>query len=155
MKTRCIRLNRVIPLLGIALVAAGVVAVATYLDIERTTRAGEALTETLNRLYHDQTVSTALRRIQEGDVAGAAQRLDLMLCDDILELNSQMASVDDQQRAYRQTVFARIARSRPSNALITAGTSGSVADDQIEAEKVLALADAKETLLDGSVVASH
>ena len=155
MKTRYIRMNRLIPVLGIVLVAAGVVGVATDLDIKRKTHAGEALTATLSRLYHDHTVSAALKRIQEGDVAGAAQLLDLMLCDDILEINSQMASVDDQQRAYTQHMFVRIARTRPSNAVTTAGTTRELFDDQTEAEKLLALADAGDAHANKSVAASH
>jgi ACT domain-containing protein len=155
MKTRYIRMNRLIPLLGIVLVAAGVVGVATYLDIEHKIHAGEALTATLNRLYHDQMASAVLRRIQDGDVAGAAQRLDLLLCNDILELNSTIASVDDRQRAYTQNVFVRMARTRPSNAVITASATREVFDAQIEAEKILALADAGNTPVNSGVAASH
>ena len=155
MKTNCIKIGRLIPVLGIALVAAGVLVVATYLDIERKTRAGEALTATLDRLYHDQTASAVLKGIQEGDVAGAAQRLDLLLCDDIIELNSTIASADDLQRAYRQHMFVRIARLRPSNAVVTAGTTRELFDDQIEAEKILARARDDIKPANEAVVALH
>ena len=155
MKTRYIRMKRLIPLLGIMLVAAGVVWVATYLDIERKIHADEALTAKLTRLYYDQTVSAMLKRIQEGDVTGAVHRLDQMLCDDILELNSQMASVDNRQRSYTQNAFVRIAHTRPRNAVITAGTSLELYPDQIEAEKILVLADAGNTPVNQTVAASR
>ncbi len=131
-------MNRLIPVFGITFVTAAVMAAATYVDLERKTHCAEAFGATLDRLYADQKLSAVLRTIQEGDVATATQRLDLLLCDDILAVNSQLASARSTERAYAQDVFIRIARLRPKNAEVTAGTTQELSSDQIEAEKVLA-----------------
>jgi hypothetical protein len=142
MKTQCIRISRLIPLVGIALVAAAVLAGATYWDIERQTRAGEALTVTLDRIYHDQQICSALKAMHEGDAILAAQRLDLMLCDDILALDAQLASADQKTRNYIKFGFGWLALNRPKNAHTAAASGQELLDDQIQAEKILARASA-------------
>jgi hypothetical protein len=155
MKTYYVRINRLIPLVGVMLVVAGVVAVVTYVDIEHKIHADEALTEQFYRLYYDHTVSTVLKKMQEGDVLGAKRRLDLMLCGDILEVNANLASASDRQKAYTQHVFANIARTRPSNALIAAGTTDELSNDQVEAQKILMLASAGNAPANSGVAVAH
>src|SRR5512140_612515 len=106
MKTSYIRMKRLIPLVGVVLAVAGISAAATYINIERDISADQALTAQFHRLYYDHTVSTVLRKMQEGDALGAKRRLDLMLCDDILEINANLASADDRQKSYTQHMFA-------------------------------------------------
>jgi hypothetical protein len=154
MKTPYIRVKQVIGVLGMLLVVAVAVGVATYLDIERKARAGEALTATLTRLYQDHTMSAVLRRIQEGDVSGAAQRLDMALCDDILEINSKLATVDDQQKSYTQHMFARIAATRPPNVQIAAGGC-ELWEDQIAAEQILLFAGGNKVGASQGLAARH
>lgn len=99
-----------------------------------------------------------LKRIQAGDVAGGAQRLDLLLCDDLLQINSQlehMEPADNAQQAYTQRMFGKIAQLRPGNAVITAGSARELYADQVEAEKLLALAVARNPLGNNTVAASH
>jgi hypothetical protein len=154
MKTRYIKVKRVVGVLGMLLVVAAAVGVATYLDIERKARAGEAITATLTQLYHDHTMSAVLRSIQEGDVAGAAQRLDMALCDDILEINSKSATADDRQKSYTQHMFARIAVTRPSNAQIAA-SGRELSEDEIAAEQVLILAGGNKLGASQGLAARH
>ena len=124
--------------LGIALVAGAVMAAATYLGLERKIESGQTFAVTLDRLYQDQKLAGVLKAIQEGDVDMAAQRLDIVLCDDILALNSQLMTADTRQQAYAHQMFVRIAHVRPGNSTIAAGGTRVLSDDQIEAEKILA-----------------
>jgi CHASE3 domain sensor protein len=71
MRINCIQFHRLIPWLGIGLVAGGVIAAATYLNFERMARAFEASLTTMDRLIHDLQLSAALKRIHNGEVSGA------------------------------------------------------------------------------------
>ncbi|MGD0260397.1 MAG: hypothetical protein ABSD29_11305 [Verrucomicrobiota bacterium] len=145
MKTQYIKTDWLIPWLGIALVAAGFAAAATYLDLERKTHSAEAFSGTLDRLYQNQILSAALKTLHDGDVGTAAQRLDLLLCDNILLLNSELASADDRQRAYVKGAFTKVARLRPNNSSTTAGDAQKLNNDRIKAEKILMEACAGNT----------
>ena len=123
MKTQSIKLSRLIPLLGIALVASGLVAAAAYLDLEREIKADEAFTATHARLAQDYQLSAVLKLIQDGETEAAAWRVDLVLCDDLLLLNSQLGATDDRTRAFAKDAFARIALIRPMNPPTAAGTA--------------------------------
>ena len=148
-------MNRFIPLLGIVLVVGGIMAAATYRDLERKSQAAQAFMVTLDRLWHDQQLSAALKTIREGDVDAAAQRLDLLLCDDILAVDSQLASANNTDRGYVQDVLATIARLRPRNSKTIAGATQEVSNDQTRAERILMRAWAETKLVKEDVVAMH
>ena len=61
MKTRYIKMDWLIPVLGIAVVAGSLLAGTTYLNLERKIHADEAFTATLDRLYQDHQLSVALK----------------------------------------------------------------------------------------------
>src|ERR1035438_10540670 len=141
MKTKYLRLDWLIPLLGIAVVVGGMTGATTYVRWERDTQSAQSLANTLEHLYQDQTISLALRRIHDGEIAAAAQRLDVLLCDDVLQISADLGSADAQTRAYVGDGFRRIERVRPKTP--EAAASGAVpptTTDQAEAQRVLALA---------------
>ena len=140
MKTKYLKMNWLILLVGMVLVAAGFAAGTTYLDLARKIHSDEVFSATLDRIYQSQRLSAVLKTLHDGDVATAAQRLDLLLCDNILIINSELASADDLKRAYVKDAFRKIARLRPTNAGTTAGATQELNNDQIEAEKILAQA---------------
>jgi hypothetical protein len=141
MKTRYLKMNWLIPVLGIAVVAGSIVAGTTYLNLERKTQAAEALTATLDRLYQDQMLSAALKTLHAGEAAVAAQRLDLLLCDDILRTNSELASADARTRTFVEDAFRRIALLRPKIAHgAAAGSAQDCTGDQAAAQRILELA---------------
>ena len=113
MKTICLKMQWLAPLLGVAVVGGGLMATRTYFELEHKVRAHEALTATVERLYQDHKVSTALRLIHDGDTAGAAQRLDVMLCEDVLRLNDELPAADERTRMYVEDTLRRIALVRP------------------------------------------
>lgn len=143
MKTNYMNMDWMIPWLGIAVVAGGVAAAAAYLDFERKIHSAEAFTETLDRVYQNQVLSSALKTIRDGDVVVAAQRLDLLLCDNILALNSGLASANDREAAYVKNAFVSIAKLRPKNPDAAAGAAPVPRTDQTEAEKILRQASAQ------------
>jgi len=137
MKIGNLKLSWLIPVVGIALFAAGVLAGRTYLDLERKTYSGQAFSATLDRLCQSQRLSAALETLHDGDGASAAQQLDLLLCENILIINSELASTNDRERAYVRDIFARIAHQRPKNSDASAGNAQKLNNDRIEAEKIL------------------
>jgi hypothetical protein len=141
MKTRDLKIDWLIPFVGIAVVAGTVVAATSYLDCERKADAAEAFAVTLDRLFHDQQLSMVLEQIHRGEVIAAARRLDLLLCGDILRADSELTSADALTRAAVEDVFRRIALIRPSAS--AGGNTGSAqepSDDQVEAQRILTLA---------------
>jgi hypothetical protein len=145
MKTRFVRMDWLVRLLGIAVLAGGMTAATTYLGLERETRSAESLKNTMEHLYQDQNISLALRKIHDGDVAAAAQQLDILLCDDILQLNADLASADDLTRTYVGYGFRRMGRVRPKTPEASSGEAvPPTTMDQAEAQRVLALAMADQ-----------
>lgn len=155
MKTNYIRMKRLIPVLGIVVVAAGVMAGATYLDLARKIHNGEAFAATLGRLYQDQKLCAVLQTLQKGDVDEAARTLDLMLCDDVLAVHSRLALANPAERTYARFVFARIALLRLGNSGATVGAAGELSDDQHEAGRILAEAYAQTRPAGAEVAVSH
>jgi hypothetical protein len=138
MKTKCIRTNWLIPFVGIAVVAATVATAKAYLDLERQTQASEVLAVTLDRLYQDHQLSMALKTLHDGDAAAAARRLDLLLCEHIVRLDSELASADARTRTYVEDAFQRIALVRPRVVQAQSANSATeCSDDQIAAERIL------------------
>jgi hypothetical protein len=140
MKTNYLKMNWLIPTLGIAVVAGTYLAATSYLDLARKTEDEQAFIATVDRLYQAQQLGAALKAIHEGEVNGAAQRLDLLLCNNILRLDSQLAASDARTRALVGLAFRKIAAIRPkieSGPLASSAQEG--ADAQTAAEKILTI----------------
>ncbi len=138
MKTNSMRIDWLIPFLGVAVVAGSLAVVTTYCNLEQKMRESDAFGATIDRLYLDQKLSAALKAIHEGKVDTAAQSLDLLLCESILQLNGELGSADARTRAYTENAFRRIALLRPQ--LDSAGAGGSAvecSEDQVAAERIL------------------
>ena len=143
MKTNCMKTDWFVPLMGLAVIAAAVATGKAYLDFERETRAGEALTVTLDRLYQDHQLSMALKTLHDGDAVAAARRLDWLLCEHIVRLDSELPSADARTRTYVEDAFQRIALVRPRVVPAKAADSTTdYSDDQLVAERILSRASA-------------
>jgi hypothetical protein len=141
MKTKQFKMNWLITMLGIAVVAGSLVAGTTYRSLERETQANEALTATLDRLQHDLEISSTLKTIHDGNVDGAAQRLDLLLCGNILRTNAELESADVETRVHVQDAFRRKALLRPKTANgAAAAPTQECTDDRATAQRILELA---------------
>ena len=141
MKTRSPRIDWLTPFVGIAVVIGTMVAARAYLALERKADAAAAFGVTLDRLFHDQELSMALEQVRRGEVAVAAQRLDRLLCQDVIQADSDLDTADALTRATVQDALRRIALIRPKVA--TGEVSGSTkqpTEGQLEAERILTLA---------------
>jgi len=147
MKTKCTKTDWLASLVGIALVAATVAAARAYLGSEQQTHTGEALTATLDRLYQDQQLCMALKTLHEGDAAAAAKRLDQLLCEHIIRLDSERASADARTQGFVEDAFRRMALVRPKTvAGKSADSTAECPDDRLAAERILSRAlGAKQT----------
>jgi hypothetical protein len=141
MKLRDLKIDWIVPFVGIAVVAGTVVVATAYLDFEQKADAAQAFAATLDRLFHDQQLSMVLEQIQQGEVAAAARRLDLLLCGDVIRADQELASADTLTRAAVENAFQRIALIRPKTGAGGASDSppGS-SEGQMEAERILTLA---------------
>lgn len=129
--------------LGAVIVAGAVMAAASYLKTEQTIHSAQTLVPTLDKIYLDQLLCRVLRDIHDGDRERAAQRLDVLVCGDIIRLNAELASADSQTRAYVEEAFRRIGRVRPQIPVPGPGASGlESASDRAAAQRILALATA-------------
>jgi hypothetical protein len=138
MKDKNINSKWLIPGLGIALVAGGLMGAASHSKLEQEAHSGEACRWALERLRFDAGVCRGLRTLYEGDVNSAAQQLDRFLCEDILRLNSELASLEGVDRAFMKNAFARFSIVRPTCAALQARTSQQPNDDEVKAERLLA-----------------
>jgi hypothetical protein len=141
MKTRYVNMKWLVSLAGIAVVAATVVVAKTYFDLEQEAEAAAAFGATSERLCQDQRLSLVLKDIHDGDTKSAAERLDLILCGNILRTEGERASADAQTGAYIEAAFRRIATTRPL--LVEGGGAGASREsgnDQIAAQHILAKA---------------
>jgi hypothetical protein len=140
MKTRYLKTDWFIPLMGIAAAVGALVAARAYFNIEQKIHTGEASLATLDHLHQDQAIVAALKQVHEGKADEAAQRLDLLVCQDVLLTNSELESADAGMRTVVEDAFRKIALRRPQNAQ---GAPGSPAQernqDQVSAEKILKL----------------
>jgi hypothetical protein len=142
MKTKCIKLDRIIPWVGIALIGGGIMAAVSYLDLERSNQAAQASMATFNRLIQEQQLSGVLKKLHDGQVDEAAKALDLLLCGDILLTNAELPSVNAETRAAVQDTFRRIAVVRPRTEGPDAALGGNHLNDRVAAERILSLAQA-------------
>jgi len=94
MNTKCMKTDWLMPLVGIAVVAAGILAARTYIGTERKTQDVLAFDIMLERLSQELQLSMALMEIHRGKAEEAAQRLDLLLCRNILRTDSELAFTD-------------------------------------------------------------
>jgi hypothetical protein len=140
MNTNHVRAGRAISWLVLALVAAGLVAAATYLNLERKNESAQAFRATLDRLNHEQQLSAALKKIHGGEVEQAARSLDLLLCGEILLTNAELPCADAETRAIVQDTFRRIALARPKTEGAAGVSTQEHVNDQVAAERILACA---------------
>jgi hypothetical protein len=142
MKTNDTKLNWLIPLMGIGLVAGSLLGAATYLNIERENRSEEESIARIQRLQRDLQLCDVLRTIRDGDMNSAARDLDRWLCSDIVALNSQLGSAGAGDRALIQNAFARFALIRPWSEELVGEEGTELRSDQVEAERILVQAGA-------------
>jgi hypothetical protein len=155
MKTRYFNRRWLGALLAIALAGGGCLVATTYIKLEKRIQSEQACAAMLERLAADQKISAALRSIRDGDVRAGARRLDLLLCDDILQAKAELAAADGRAQASAKQAWAQIARSRPSNAEIGGSGSGEVSSDQIAAERILARAAPDAGIAQAGLAAKH
>jgi hypothetical protein len=143
MKNAYLKIRWLVPVLGIALVAGSLIGAATYVELERKTRDAETSIARTLRLRHDLELCAVLRTLRQGNVNAAARQLDLLLCSDIVTIDSQLASADADDRAFIKNAFGRLALVRPQSVEVLADVTQELRSDQIEAEHILVRAAAR------------
>ena len=116
MKTSCFKMDWLIPVLGIAVVAGCLLAATNYRALERQAHTEEVFMPALDRLSRAHNLSLVLKTLHGGEVDKAARELDRLLCWDILGADAELASADARTRAWAGDMFRRIARVRPKTA---------------------------------------
>ncbi len=128
----------VIPFVGIAVLTGGLMAGRAYFEAERETRAHEANSVMLERLFLGQKLNTALKSMRGGDVQGAARELEALFCQSILRASEELTSADAQTRMNAAEAFRRIALTWPGFARAEGAGSGEErTDNELAAERIL------------------
>jgi hypothetical protein len=131
--------------LTIAVISGGYPVARGHLKTQSRIHSEETLCAILDRLAQDQKLNTILKLIQAGGVEEAAQRLNFLLCENIVSVNSQLASTDNRARSFAQSAFCRMAQYRPKPSPVTGVASVRERScEEIEAQKILALAVAAD-----------
>ena len=86
-------------------------------------------------------------------MSAGARRLDLMLCEDIISINSRLASLEEWDRAFIKNAFARLALVRPKSAQLLTHATEALRDDQVETERILLRAYVESKLAKEDIVA--
>ncbi len=113
-----------------------------YLKVQREILSIERYGTLVDRAYYNEQVSLVLKQFRNGDAVGAADRLDLTLCDEILRIESETGAADGKTREFALETYRMIARLRPSRPGMTAsnGVPRQCSADQVAAQKILELA---------------
>jgi hypothetical protein len=137
-KTRCFKIDWWIPALGIGLVAGFLLGASTYRGLQRQADEEVAFMPTLDRLCQDHSLSLVLKMLHNGSADQAEQRLDLLLCWDILRADAELASADAQTRAWTEDILRMIARARPKTPEgPAAGSTREFSEAQAAAQQLL------------------
>ncbi len=132
-------------LLAIALAAGGYLGYGAYAEHQKLLRSEETFSLVLDHLGMDQQISVVLKEMEAGYVKQAAESLRVLLCRDIVSLNSRLASANDRARSAAQSTFSKMAQFQPKPPPETTGTSvRERLPEEIEAQKILALALAED-----------
>ncbi len=142
--------------LAIAAIGAGYPAVQTYLESQSQIRSEEKANALLDRLAQDQHLNTILRLLKAGAVEEATQRLNYLVCGDIVNVHALLASTDDRTRAFAQQTFSRMAQCRPKpSPAAVADFHGQRYYEEVEAERIFAKAVAADRVVGGISTASR
>jgi hypothetical protein len=142
MNTKRFKKDWLVVVVGAAVVASGLAVRNGLVEQQRSSSRAEALNAALSQIYQDQNISVVLRQLQAGDVGAARQRLDRLLCGNILHLEKEFGSADAETRTCVSEAWRRIARVRPQPALD--GSAPEPTPDQIAAQRILTEALAQE-----------
>jgi hypothetical protein len=127
--------------LAIAALGGGYLEVRSLRETQNSMRSEEAFSAILDRLAQVRQINASLKWLEAGDVDEAAQHLNLLLSENIVRANSQLAFADARARFFVQRAFGKMALYQPT----PSGRSLDVAapgrsDDEREAQRILALA---------------
>jgi hypothetical protein len=147
MKTKCIKKDWLVVALGAGLVAGGLVVWDALMEQHRYARNAEALNAALGQIYQDQNLGLVLRQLHQGDVAAARQKLDLLLCENILHLEEDLDSADPETRACVNDAWRQLARLRPLLADVAPDGALEATPDQLAAQRILARAAGNEVVV--------
>lgn len=140
-KTASFKMKWLVTSVALVTIAGGYLGLGEYLSTQKKLRTEVRFSVALDCLAQDQKLNTILKRMETGDVAGAVDRLNVLLSRDIVNINAQIASADDRVRSAVETAFARMGQFQPKPPQDTAGVANRARSrEEIEAKKILALA---------------
>ena len=145
MKTNILRINWLIPALGIALVGGGYPLAKSYLELNEEIRSGSQSGAIVDCLLEDYNLNRVLMQLQNGGCAIPARRLEELLSADIATVNSQLASVDPRTQSIAEACFDLMARQRSQNSPVGAGLPAGSSGREIAAQGILIQAMASES----------
>jgi hypothetical protein len=116
MKTNAVRMNWLIPVLGIVLVGGGYAARSTYLGFQQTIDADAEFAETVDRVDEACSLLRIQTQFQGGGCPEAARRVDESLAATVATLDQERASpANEQTRSMLNAFFEYMAHHQAQN----------------------------------------
>jgi hypothetical protein len=121
MNTNALRMNWLIPALGVALVGGGYALAKAYIRIEEESRSASQSGTVVDCLLQDYKLNHVLKQLQGGGCTAPAARLEALLAIDRTAIESQLGSVDPRTRALAAACFDTAGRPRARSSEMAAG----------------------------------
>ncbi len=135
MKTKTVKIDWLIPLLGIALVCGGYFLVRSWIGFQEEVRSNEQLEVTLERVREASDLCQIMTQAKAGGCVVAAQHLDEMLAATLASDGVRIASTQAESRVTLETFIRFIDRRRsespPMAGDVPGGGSGYGAAEQM------------------------
>lgn len=138
MKTNTVRMNSLIPLLGIVLVGGGLAAGRSYLGFEQQIGTGLQFIETLDRIDEAARLLRIQTQVQKGGCAGSVPSLDESLSESLVTLDRELASPDERARVMVKVLFDYMARRQSQNSPMAASLPVVLSVTELGARKLVA-----------------
>ena len=137
MKTKTLRINWLIPVLGIALVCGGYFAMKSYSEFQEQIRYAEQSIATCDRLWEKVDLSQIMVQAQHGGCSMTALSLDGLLSASLWTESGQLAPADTNERAMVEVVTRFIDRRRPESTPTAGGVRAGGSEQEVAGQRIL------------------
>jgi hypothetical protein len=138
MKTSTVRMNWLIPLLGVVLLGGGFAGARSYLGFEQQIGTDLEFQATIDRIGEACDLLQVQRQFHNGGCPEAARRLDECLSASVVTLNRELASPDEQTQVMLNVFFEFMARHQSQRSPAAASLHAAPRVTELGAQKIVA-----------------
>jgi hypothetical protein len=138
MKTNTVRMNWLIPLLGVVLVVGGLTAGRSYLGFQQTIDTHLQFQATLQQVDEACRLLQIQTQVQKGGCAGSVPSLDESLSGSLVTLDRELASPNERTRDVVNVFFEFMARHQSQRSPAAASLPAAPRVTELGAQKIVA-----------------